>query len=235
MVSYFRSILCHVSYTYSKSKTLLFHVAVWWYGCVFSRAWFFAILWTITLQTPLSMGFSRQEYWSRLPFPPPGNRLNPGIEPASPALAGGFFTTVLPIWCVCYLLNHVWLFMTPWTIAHHAPLSMGFSRQEYWSGLPVPSPGDLPGPGIEPRSSTLQADSLPSESPGKPNIKGTKPYHHLEQSSDTSVMTGSKLSFANLTEDKWISLDINKWRLTTMSIKYLFAKCKSLLILCICS
>ena len=124
MVSYFRSILCHVSYTYSKSKALLFHVAVWWYGCVFSRVWFFAILWTITLQTPLSMGFSRQEYWSRLPFPPPGNCLNPGIEPASPALAGGFFTTVLPIWCVCYLLSHVWLFMTPWTIAHHAPLSM---------------------------------------------------------------------------------------------------------------
>ena len=52
---------------------------------------------------------------------------------------------------------------TPWTIAHQAPLSMGFSRQEYWSGLPFPSPGDLPNPGIEPRSPALQADSLPTE------------------------------------------------------------------------
>ena len=51
---------------------------------------------------------------------------------------------------------------TPWTIACQAPLSMGFSRQEYWSGLPFPSPGDLPDPGIEHRSPTLQADSLPS-------------------------------------------------------------------------
>ena len=48
---------------------------------------------------------------------------------------------------------------TPWTVAHQAPLSMGFSRQEYWSGLPFPSPGDLPNPGIKPRSPALQADS----------------------------------------------------------------------------
>ena len=51
--------------------------------------------------------------------------------------------------------------------AHRAPLSMGFSRQEYWSGLPFSSPGDLLNPGIEPRSPTLQVDSLPSELPGK--------------------------------------------------------------------
>jgi len=57
---------------------------------------------------------------------------------------------------------------TPWSIAHQAPLSMGFSRQEYWSGLPFPSPGDLPNPGIKPRSPTLQADALTSEPPGKP-------------------------------------------------------------------
>ena len=57
--------------------------------------------------------------------------------------------------------------MTPWTVACQAPLSMGFSRQEYWSGLPCPSPGDLPNPGIKPRSSALQVDSLPSEPPGK--------------------------------------------------------------------
>ena len=51
----------------------------------------------------------------------------------------------------------------PWTVAHQAPLSMRFSRQEYWSGLPFPSPGDLPNPGIEPKSPALQADDLPTE------------------------------------------------------------------------
>ena len=56
---------------------------------------------------------------------------------------------------------------TPWTVAYHAPPSMGFSRQEYWSGLPFPPLGDLPNPGIEPQSPTLQTDALPSEPPGK--------------------------------------------------------------------
>ena len=59
-------------------------------------------------------------------------------------------------------LSHVRLFATPWTIAYQAPPSMGFSRQEYWSGLPFPSPGDLPDPGIKPRSPALQADALGS-------------------------------------------------------------------------
>ena len=58
-------------------------------------------------------------------------------------------------------------FATIWTVAGQAPLSMGFSRQEYWSGLPFPSPGHLPDPGIEPRSPALQADSLPTEPPEK--------------------------------------------------------------------
>ena len=64
------------------------------------------------------------------------------------------------------LLSHVQLFATPWTTARQAPLSMGFSRQECWSGLPFPSPGDLPDPGIKPTSLALQADSLPSVPPG---------------------------------------------------------------------
>ena len=64
--------------------------------------------------------------------------------------------------------SHVWHFATPRTVAHQTPPSMGFSRQEYWSGLPFPSPGDLPNPGIEPRSPALQADALTSEPPGKP-------------------------------------------------------------------
>ena len=65
-------------------------------------------------------------------------------------------------------LSRVWLFVTPWTVAYQPPPSMEFSRQAYWSGLPFPSPGDLPDPGIKPRSPTLQADTLPSEPPGKP-------------------------------------------------------------------
>ena len=63
-------------------------------------------------------------------------------------------------------LSHVRLFATPWTVAYQAPPSLGFSRQEYWSGVPFPSPGDLPNPGIEPGSPALQADALPSEPPG---------------------------------------------------------------------
>ena len=72
--------------------------------------------------------------------------------------------------------SHVWLFATLWTIAHQAPLSMGFSKQEYWSGLPFPSPGDLPNLGIEPGSPALRADSLLAEPPGK-HIK--KQRHHF--------------------------------------------------------
>ena len=67
-------------------------------------------------------------------------------------------------------LSRVRLFASPWTVAHQAPLSMGFSRQEYWSGLPFTSPGDLPNTGIEPRSPALQADTLTSVPPGKPYL-----------------------------------------------------------------
>ena len=65
------------------------------------------------------------------------------------------------------LLSRVLLLATPWTVAYKALLSMEFSRQEYWSGLPFPSPGALPDPEIEPRSPTLQADALPSEARSK--------------------------------------------------------------------
>ena len=64
------------------------------------------------------------------------------------------------------LLSHVQLFATSWTVAYQAPPSMGFSRQECWTGLPFPSPGDLPGPGIKPGFPALQADALLSEPPG---------------------------------------------------------------------
>ena len=67
--------------------------------------------------------------------------------------------------------SHVQIFVTPRTVAHQAPLSLGFSRQEHWSGLPFPSPGDLPDPGIEPWSPAFQANALTSEPPGKPSHK----------------------------------------------------------------
>ena len=71
-------------------------------------------------------------------------------------------------------LSHVRLFATPWTVARQAPPSMEFSRQEYWSGLPFPSPRDLPDPRIEPGSPAWEADALPSEPPGDP-----KPWNVL--------------------------------------------------------
>ena len=107
-------------------------------------------LWTITLQVSMSMGFSRQEYWSELPFPSPGDLPKPGIKPGSlmsPALAGRCFTTSAPLGspqlCLLLLLSHfsrVRLCATPQTAAHQALPSLGFSRQEHWSGLPFPSP-----------------------------------------------------------------------------------------------
>ena len=76
-----------------------------------------------------------------------------------------------------FILSHfsrVQLFVTLWTVAHQAPLTLGFSRQQYWSGLPFPPPGDRPDPGTEPGPPALQADSLPSESPGKLVTSKTK-------------------------------------------------------------
>ena len=80
----------------------------------------------------------------------------------------------------------------PWTVVRQAPLPMEFSRQEYWRGLPFPSPGDLPNPGIKPRSPALQADSLPFEPAGKPNsrkaptfLKGNQ-YIGIDHTGDAS-------------------------------------------------
>ena len=67
-------------------------------------------------------------------------------------------------------LSWVPLFVTPWTVAYQGPPSMGFSRQVYWSGVPLPSPGDLPDPGIEPGSPALQADALPLSHQGSPKV-----------------------------------------------------------------
>ena len=72
-------------------------------------------------------------------------------------------------------LSRVGLFATPWTVARQAPLSMGFSRQEYWSGLPFPSPGDLPNPGIEPGSPALRQTLYPLSHQGSPQSKPNHP------------------------------------------------------------
>ena len=97
--------------------------------------------WTIARQASLSMGFSRQKYWSGLPFSSPEDLPDPGIEPRSPGLQ------------VDDLPTELW----------GKP-----SNQEYWSGQPIPSPADLPNPEIKPGFPTLQADSLPTELCGKP-------------------------------------------------------------------
>ena len=86
-------------------------------------------------------------------------------------------------------LSCVQLFATPWTIAYQAPPSMGFSRHEYWSRLPFPSPGDLPRPGIEPRSPALQADPLLSEPPGKPLLTVKDLLYSTGNSTQYSVIT----------------------------------------------
>ena len=110
-----------------------------------------ATLSTVACQALLFMGFFREEYWSGLPFPPPVDLPKPGIAPlslVSAALAGGFFTTEPPgkplnVYMLLLLLSHfsrVRLCVTPEMAAHQAPPSLGFSRQEHWSGLPFPSP-----------------------------------------------------------------------------------------------
>ena len=100
-------------------------------------------------------------------------------------LQGKSRPTVLMRVCVLSRFSRVQLFLTPW-VAHQAPLSMGFSRQEYWSEVPFPSPGHLPDPGIKLGSPALQMDSLLSEPPGKPRCYATRshslkkpPLHHM--------------------------------------------------------
>ena len=109
-------------------------------------------------QAPPSLGFSRQEHWS---------------------VKCIFVCIYIYVCCWTsrahkhvYSLSCAPVVATPWTIAHQSPLFMGFPRQEYWSGLPFASPGDLPNPGIKPRSPALQEDSLSSKSPGKPKNTG---------------------------------------------------------------
>ena len=128
--------------------------------------------WSPERPLPPPVSLASQSHHEKPPEVTCTSRGNPGL-PASTRESPRetFFNTSrgqIPLpWLGSKLLSRVRLFATPWTVAHQAPPSMGFSRQEYWSGLPFPSPGDLPNPGIESRSPTLQADALPSEPPGK--------------------------------------------------------------------
>ena len=92
--------------------------------------------------------------------------------------------TICESWCVpaCWVASVVQLSATPWTVAHQTPLSMGFSRQEYWSGLPCPPPGALPSPRMKPMSpgsSALQADSVPLSHQGSPMNHGSHLQNYL--------------------------------------------------------
>ena len=154
------------------------------------------------------MGFSRQEYWNGCHFLLQGIFLTQGLNPGLLHLQADSLPPELPGKpsgvCLWGCFSCVWLFVTLWTIVHEAPLFMGFSRQEHWSGLPCPSPGDLPDLGIEP-ASLLSLPSLalagaffttwrrqwqptpvllPGKSHGRRNLVGYSPWGRKE--SDTT-------------------------------------------------
>ena len=139
-------------------------------------------------KAPPSIGFSRQDRngkWSGLTFPSPEELSDPGIEPRSPALQADTLPSEPPgrhrirIFKFKFLVVHLYMraqllqscptLCDPIHCTRQAPLSMGFSRQEYWSRLPCPPPGDLPNSGTELLSPALQAISLCTELPGKPS------------------------------------------------------------------
>ena len=180
--------------------------------CVLSRfscVWLFVILWTVAHQAPLSMSFSRQEYWSGLPCPPPGDLPHPGMEPMSLtsfALAGGFFTTSAT-WETSLLvrkvkvksLSHVPLFATPWTVAYQVLLPMGFSRQEYWVGCYFLFQGLFVIKGLNPCLLHWQADSLPLSHQESPRhiIEGLLKYFagNFKPDSETAFSLSHPLNF----------------------------------------
>ena len=106
-------------------------------------------------------------------------------------------------------LNRVRLFATSWTIGYQVPPSMGFSRQEYWSGLPFPSPGDLPDPGIEPWSPAFQAEALTSEPPFIKPLDFEK-FEHVQNAQKS------------ITNPKYSSPSFNKYQHSAFSTQFLF-------------
>ena len=122
--------------------------------------------WTVAYQGSPSTEFSRQEYWSGLPFPSPVLTLKNVLCLLVQKCLNIQETHTHIQTCVHAHLHQ--FFVTPWTVAHQAPLSMEFSRQEYWSGLPFPSPGNLPDSGIELMSPALADGFFTTVPPGNP-------------------------------------------------------------------
>ena len=125
----------------------------------------------------LAWSHSLNDVWTTFLATPPGASAPDflqGITPKVELTEFGVckYSTHRPLmwWLLTHLSSRsvVWLYATPWTVAYQAPPFLRFPRQDFWSRLPFPSPGDLPDPGIEPRSPSLQAEALPSEPPGKP-------------------------------------------------------------------
>ena len=125
-------------------------------------------------------------YWGR------GSPCAPGTAQVSALTSISLATS--PAWKCVSRFSHVRLLATPWAIACQAPLFLGFSRQEYWSGLPFPSPGDLPDPGLKLGSPALQADSLPSgthsQGPGPP--AGLLRQAEISASEEAVTCSGNK-------------------------------------------
>ena len=184
------------------------HVLIPWLEDCMHAA--FVTPWTIVRQFPLSMDFSRKEYWSGLPLPTPGNLSHPGIEPTSPELAGRSFTIIPPgkrlegikievlirlrKW---KLLSHVWLFATSLSSPTHGLYSTWNSPgQNTRVGSHSLLQGNLPNPEIKSRSPTFQADSLSAEPQGKP--KPSFKYlwrHHTQLTSVSSTFSFLLLKF----------------------------------------
>ena len=137
----------------------------------------YAHLFLLWVPDPLELFLTKFE--EALTLNPDSTIRSYGVSPHNDMKMRLWFHNVKSLWL------HVQLFGTPWVGDCQAPPSMGFSRHEYWNGSPFPSPGDLPDPGIEPGSPTLQADSLPSEPPGK--LSHFISQSHLEDACDTKI------------------------------------------------
>ena len=150
-----------------QSFTIKYYVVL---SC-FTRVWLSASPRTIARQSPLFLGFSRQEYWSGLPCSPLGNHPYPGVEPESPALqirhcwaTGEVLNAMLPVLCWAYLLNCIWLFATPWDEAHQLPLPMRTLQARILKWIAMPSSRGSP----QSRDQTCISGSLSLVPPGKP-------------------------------------------------------------------
>ena len=127
---------------------------------------------------------------------PPGFLKSNSPVTAEPSTQGGALPHPLAILGVsCSVVSDS---LNPRTVPHHTPLSMGFSRQEYWSGLPCPPPEDFPSPGIEPGSPALQEDSLLSEPPGKSRYSGEEPSSDLLIDRSSAGLVSSQTTLACL-------------------------------------